>query len=87
MLSSVLQKSLRYGHRVLRFLMTACATPFRRRCSNRSVVLPLFRTNMFLVMFWSEAAFYSRRTNTVVAFSFAAIRLADYEGWQHLPLQ
>ena len=46
-------------------LMTACATLFNRRYSNRSAVLPLILTKMFLALFWSETAFYSRRTNTV----------------------
>ena len=46
----ILQKSLRW-YRVLRFLMTDCATPFRHRCSKRSLVLALFQTKMFLVMF------------------------------------
>jgi hypothetical protein len=66
--------------------MTACATPFRRRYSNRSAVLPLILTKMFLALFWSETAFYSRRTITVTACTFAAVRsaTADYEQWQYL---
>ena len=77
MRSSVLQKSLRWSSRAASFddrLFHA----IRRQCCNRSVVLPLFLTKMFLVMFWSEAVFYSRRSNTVVSCTFAAIRLADY---------
>ena len=56
-------------------------------CSNRNVVFALFLPKIFLVMFWSETAFYSRRTSTVVACAFAAACLADHKGWQHLPLQ
>ncbi len=93
MRSSVLQKSLRWSLRAAFFddrLFHALQAP--RRCFKRSVrlyvvALPLFLTNIILVMFWSETAFYSRRTNTAVACAFAAIRLAYYEGWRHLPLQ
>ena len=47
MRSSGLQKSLRLSSSAA-FYMTASATPFKRRCSNRIVVLPLFLTKMFL---------------------------------------
>ena len=56
-------------------------------CSNRSVVFALFLTKIFLIMFWSDTAFYSRRISTVVACTFAAVRLADHKGWQQLALQ
>ena len=35
-------------------------------------------TNMFLVMFRFENAFFSRRISTVVACTFATVRLADH---------
>ena len=72
--------------RMPHFLMTARATPFRRRYSNRSAVLPSIITKMFLALFWSETTFYSRRGNSsgISAWTFAVVRSAEYEGWQHL---
>ncbi len=91
MLSRVLQKSLKWSSRAAFFNNRLChdAIPraFRRRGSNRSMVFALFLTNVFLVMFWSETTFYSRRTSTVVACNFATVRLTDHKGWQQLPLQ
>ena len=43
--------------------MIAYATPFKGPVlCNRSAVLPLILTKILLALFWSETAFYSRRT-------------------------
>ncbi len=80
MLSRVLQKSLRWSSSAA-FLRPPAVT---RRPSGAGALiamlcLPYFTPcKMFLVMFWSETAFYSRRTSTVVACTFAAVCLADH---------
>jgi len=85
MLSRVRQKSQRWQSRAAfcddRLFHDALQA---RACSNRSVVFALFLTKIFLVMFWSETAFYSRRTSTVVACAFAAACLANHKGWHNI---